>query len=288
MVRDESMVPPGHRQREDDVNRATGPVELCFEECLPLGVKLPDDLLKTGQSSLDLDQHDGRRAVEPQVDRTTARSWNGGLERRPPAGIADSEQAFLDARLDRITNQRSGTRKCRDAKVRTQQRGDAKAGAKRHPRIALLEPANEGSAGADRRRNRGLRNARPKPERPELVRGPSRLLTKSSITFADRNAVLSSARGRFHVGITAGCPYPNINEGCVPYRTATSDRGRVERLWPTLLILVRQNPGFTVSFAVAAVSGAWIDPDASVARDRNRRDHKPRGEPGSRNPGFVK
>jgi hypothetical protein len=62
----------------------------------------------------------------------------------------------------------------------------------------------------------------------------------------------------------------------------------VERLWPTLLILVRQNPGFTVSFAVAAVSGAWIDPDASVARDRNRRDHKPRGEPGSRNPGFVK
>ena len=192
MLSNDRAMPTCRRERKDHVDRPNWRTPDSLHESLPLDVQLADDLLKAGEPRFDLDEDRGGRTVEAQFHRTATRPRHRRLDGRPPAPVPPSKELLDDARLSGVPDQRTRSFESRHSQVGPENCRDPERGSKRDARVALFEPAHDGSADANRVGDGCLGDPGPQAERPELLGGPGQLTAKGPISVADRRPVLGS------------------------------------------------------------------------------------------------
>ena len=96
-------------QGEDEMDPLACVVSL--SQGVAFGVKLSDDLLEASKVRFHLDENHARRPIQSEVNRPSPGTWNGCLDRRPPAWMGLNQKTFDDSSLSRITDTRAGSSK---------------------------------------------------------------------------------------------------------------------------------------------------------------------------------
>jgi hypothetical protein len=135
-------------------------------------MELANEFLKAPKARFDLDQDSSKRTVQAHINRPPTGTWDCGLDRCPPVPIARAKQVLDDPGLGGIPDQRPRSLECSEPQVGPQDCGHSKPRSKGNTRIALLEPADHGSARSDCRGDRCLRGTRSNPHRSKLLGQP--------------------------------------------------------------------------------------------------------------------
>jgi len=191
---DDGAVVAAGRQDERDVDP---PVESVLGyDRRPFVFALANDRLESMNVGFHLEQDGLIAAIQAEVARPTARSWNGGLDSRPPGRVAQPEKTFHDPGMSRVMDQGRRGRIQAEPEVPAQRGCRSSSDPIRHAPIAGFQATDRRSVDPDRSGDRCLTHSSSKPDEAELLAEPARGPSKLTVTVVDRGSARHAGHGR--------------------------------------------------------------------------------------------